>query len=514
MITVEEHAPIKTEQIPDDGIYWLDPEPLIAKHQAEPYPFHALPDVIRSAVEEVRGFVKAPAALVASSAISAISLACQSLVDVKRAEGLQSPSSLFMLTIADSGERKTSADKFFTAPITAWQIEKEKELALEVERYKTEISAWTAQREAIVADIKAATRDKKGSSTGAKKNVSELKDDLLQLEHEMPIEPLIPKLLLGDETPENLAWTLAKKYPSAGVLSNEAGVVFGSHGMGKDSAMRNLALLNTLWDGGELSIGRRTSESFTVRDTRFTMALMVQEQTLREFFTKSGALARGTGFLARFLVAWPESTQGYRLFTDPPDHWPHLNVYQRRITEVLNLPVPMTEAGTLAPTVLELTPEAKQCWVEFHDAIEVELSRNGELYDVRDVAAKTADNAARLAALFQMFEQGIGAISADNFERAEQIATWHLSESRRFFSELALPDDLQDAAKLDWWLFEECGRHKTGKIGKNHVLQHSPIRKKERLDNAIKYLNELNRVQVLNEGKKAMIHLHPALWRC
>ena len=105
-------------------------------------------------------------------------------------------------------------------------------------------------------------------------------------------------------------------------------------------------------------------------------------------------------------------------------------------------------------------------------------------------------------------------ISADNFERAKQIATWHLSESRRFFSELALPDDLQDAAKLDWWLFEECGRRKNGKIGKNHVLQHSPIRKKERLDNAIKYLNELNRVQVLNEGKKAMIHLHPALWRC
>ncbi len=31
----------------------------------------------------------------------------------------------------------------------------------------------------------------------------------------------------------------------------------------------------------------------------------------------SGALARGTGFLARFLVAWPESTQGHRPYSDP-----------------------------------------------------------------------------------------------------------------------------------------------------------------------------------------------------
>ena len=76
--------------------------------------------------------------------------------------------------------------------------------------------------------------------------------------------------------------------------------------------MRNLGLLNILWDGGAHSIGRRTSESFTVRGVRFTMAMQIQEATLRSFFERSEGLARGTGFLARFLVAWPESTQGFR----------------------------------------------------------------------------------------------------------------------------------------------------------------------------------------------------------
>ena len=48
--------------------------------------------------------------------------------------------------------------------------------------------------------------------------------------------------------------------PSGGVISSEAGSVFGSHGMGKESVMRNLAALNQLWGwcnpaGGAQNIG-------------------------------------------------------------------------------------------------------------------------------------------------------------------------------------------------------------------------------------------------------------------
>ena len=57
---------------------WSDPQPLMAKVPPEPYPVDALPDTIRHAVEEVAGFVKAPIPLVASSALSSLSLAIQS----------------------------------------------------------------------------------------------------------------------------------------------------------------------------------------------------------------------------------------------------------------------------------------------------------------------------------------------------------------------------------------------------------------------------------------------------
>ena len=122
----------------------------------------------------------------------------------------------------------------------------------------------------------------------------------------------------------------------------------------------------------------------------------------------------------------------------------------------------MDEDGGLRPAMLPLAPDAKAAWVTFHDAIEGELRNGGELYDVRDVASKTADNAARMAAQFQRVEHGIGdAVGVEVFDRASRIVAWHLNESRRFFGELALPAELADAARLDTWLIEHCRRERT-----------------------------------------------------
>jgi len=482
---------------------WPDPQPLTAKIEPEPYPVDALPDAIRAAVEEVAGFVKAPVPMVASSALAALSLACQAHSDAKRAEKLHGPVGLFLLTIADSGERKSTCDGFFTQAIRCYEEVQAQNAKPILKDYQADIDAWEAKRGGIKEKIRQFAKEQKSTSA--------MESALRALEHAKPEPPRIPRLLYADATPEALAYGLAKQWPTGGVVSAEAGVVFGSHGMGKDSVMRNLGLLNQLWDGASLTIDRRTSESFTVRGARLTVALQVQEPTLREFFTRSGALARGTGFLARFLVAWPESTQGHRPFTEAPANWPHLAAFHRRIAAILNQPAPLDEDGALTPSMLALDPAAKAAWVEYHDAIESELASGGELYDVRDVASKSADNAARLAALFQMFEGAGGAIGVDAFEGASRIAAWHLSEARRFFGELALPAELADAVRLDAWLIEYCQRERTHLVGKSFAMQYGPLRKRDTLDAAIRELAELDRLQVRRDGKRATLAINPAL---
>ena len=480
---------------------WPEPQPLTAKIASEPYPIDALPKAVRAAVEEVSGFVKAPLPLVASSALAALSLACQAHVDAKRAEKLHGPAGLFLLTIADSGERKSTCDGFFTKAIRDYQDAQAESAQPVLKDHLAAAEVWEARRAGIKAKIQQLARDSKPT---ADKEAA-----LRDLEHEQPEPPRIPRLLYTDATPEALSYGLAKHWPSGGVVSAEAGIVFGSHGMGKDSVMRNLGLLNQLWDGTGPSIDRRSTESFTVRGARLTVALQVQEPTLREFFTKSGALARGTGFLARFLVAWPETTQGQRQFTEAPADWPHLEAFHQRIAEILDEPVPIGDDGALSPLLLPLAPDAKQAWVKYHDAIECELSSGGEFYDVRDVASKSADNAVRLAALFQMFGGTGGAIGLEAFEGASKVAAWHLREALRFFGQLALPEELADAVRLDGWIVKNCCE--LGTVGKTYVRQRGPLRDGARLSAALKELEELDRLQLRKNGRRLTIHVNPML---
>ena len=476
---------------------------MTAKTEPEPYPVEALPDTVRAAVEEVAGFVKAPVPMVASSALAALSLAIQAHADAKRAEKLSGPIGLFLLTIADSGERKSTCDGFFTRSIRDYE-EGEAEAAKPlVKNYRAALEAWEAKRGGIKELIRQLAKGGKSTQSA--------ESSLREIEHDKPEEPRVPRLIFADATPEALAFGLAKKWPSGGVVSAEAGIVFGSHGMGGDSVMRNLATLNQLWDGNSLTIDRKSSESFTVRGARLTVALQVQEPTLRAFFEKSGALARGTGFLARFLIAWPVSTQGYRPFTEAPANWPALAAFNRRISEILNQPVPMDDDGALIPPMLPLSPEAKAAWIEYHDAIESELASGGDLYDVRDVASKSADNAARLATLFQIFEGGGGAIGADAFERASCITAWHLSEARRFFGELALPVELADAVRLNNWLVEYCQRERTHFVPTREAQRLGPVRDKSKLTIAIQELEVLDRIRVTHEGRRKTIKVNPAL---
>jgi len=482
---------------------WPEPQSLTAKIEPEPYPADALPDTIRAAVQEVAGFAQAPFALVASSALGALSLACQARADVRRADRLQGPSGLSMLTIAESGERKTTCDGFFVQAIRDHEAEQAELAKPALKQHSAAIAAWAAEREGILSAIKEA--GKKARPT------DKLRADLAELEREKPEPPRVPRLIHGDATPEALTWALAKQWPSGGIVSSEAAAIFGSHAMGRESIMRNLGILNQLWDGTPQSFGRRTSESYTVRGARLTVALQVQEATLRDFLAKSGALARGSGFLARFLIAWPESTQGQRPFKDAPAAWPALAAFNRRIAAILAEPVPMDDDGALTLPVVGFTPEARRDWIAFHDAIEAELSDGGELRDVRDVASKAADNAARLAALFHAFAGDGGAIGTDAFAGAARIVAWHLNEARRFFGELALPAELADAARLDAWLIGQCRRDGAQEVPRREAQRCGPVRDADRLTAALRVLAEHDRAREGTDGKRRPIRVNPAL---
>jgi len=492
-----------SEDIP---LEWPELMSLTASLDAQPYPLEALPTTIREAVDEVHRFVKAPLPLVSSSALAALSLAVQALWDIKRAEKLVGPSGIYLMSIAASGERKSTCDGFFTRSIKEYQTQ-QAEAAKPLQRdYEADMAAWEAVQSGIKTALSAAAK--------AGQDTKGLEQAMRDHERRKPVRPRVPRLIYADATPEALKWCLAKEWPSGGVISSEAGIVFGAHGMGKDSVMRNLGTLNQLWDGGEIATERRSTESFTVKGSRLTIALQVQEPTLRAFFSQTGTLARGTGFLARFLLAWPESTQGTRFFTEAPEHWPHLAAFNSRIESLLAIPVPIDEGGALSPAQLTLSTEAKEAWISFHDQIEGQLRDGGHLYEIRDVASKIADNAVRIAALFHVFETpDSSVVNAAVFNAARQVVAWHLNEAQRFFGELALPPGLAEASRLEAWVVNRCRGYGTGELPIAEVQQFGPsgLREKAAIESAVGALQERGRIQMVKRGKRKFIVVNPAL---
>lgn len=498
---------VATARTPDPEP-WPDPLPLVGESKPLPYPLDALPGAIGAAVREVAVFVQCPVPLPACSALSALSVAGQGLVSVRRGADLEGPASLYLLTVAESGERKSECDRRFTVSLREWEAEQAQLLKPDLETYRANLSAWEQECEAVRASIKQARKN--GEST------EEARTELARLESEKPEPVRVPRVLLESETAENLAWTLRREgWPSAGLLSSEAGVIFGGHAMRRDSQMQNLSLINKLWSGEPYRVGRRTSESFELVGARLTMGLAVQPETVGRFFRDSDGLARGTGFAARFLVAWPETTQGTRFYRDPPEGWPGLTAYHARLRRLLETSLAFNERGELIPQPLDMEPDAFAVWRQFHDDIERELRDGGELAELRDVASKAPENVARVAGLFELFEHGPnGRVAAAHVRAAAAIVTWHLSEARRFFGGLALPKAVANAVKLDAWLLAICRERGAESVTAREVMHRgpNPVRRKAELLAALAELTEAGRARLEDDGRT--IRINPALLRC
>lgn len=78
----------------------------------------------------------------AASATGAVSLVCQNLIDVCRLNTLQGPVSLFLLTLAESGERKTAVDKLLMEPLYQQEM-------LLYSRHKNELTTWKNKERAF-----------------------------------------------------------------------------------------------------------------------------------------------------------------------------------------------------------------------------------------------------------------------------------------------------------------------------------------------------------------------------
>ncbi|QEP42155.1 DUF3987 domain-containing protein [Ectothiorhodospiraceae bacterium BW-2] len=535
----DEQPPIPAEitQIKQQQAHeWPAPGEIGGRWDRGEFPIDALPETIKQAVLDHQKDNRQPLPLIVSSALATVSLAVQGLTDVgrDREKGLSGPVSLFFLTIAESGERKSRADSAFNEAVKNWEKAEIKNRIDDHKRQKSAHEVWQAKTAGIKSDIKKLAGKAATADADAAQKIEDMQQELAALDVSEPkIDPL-PDLFYSEGTAEAIAAHLGEGWPSASVCTAEGGTLIGSRAMSAESAIVFMAMLNVFWDGGSWKPRRKTVSAPPVSGIRLTASIMVQRLIMDKLLE---AGSREIGLLARALITEPVSTMGTRFIKDRPPLAPGdlgfsrsgvLSQFESRIENILKQPLNTNEAGELNLPITWLSHEAWQVWRKYHNDIERELAPMGELALLKDAASKSADNAARIAACLQVFETGNYGndteISADYMERGCVIARWYLNEALVFFGKGFEPEDERNAKLLSQWLVNEApNKSRDGepimvdrKMTLRNILWVGPhsLRNTKTRDAALATLadSEVSHLRLFKIGKQKWLELNPQLF--
>ena len=452
------------------------PEPLRrSPDPAKPYPVDALGELLGGAARSIHRVVQSPLPLACCSVLAAASLAAQSQASV-RIDGRVIPLSLWLLTVADSGERKSATDE----PALSAVREFEREC----------MDAYTAAMVAFSAELHAFELAKKALERSAMKkgaNREGLTRELLAI-GPPPVGPAEPLMIGSEPNLEGLQRMMLRGANSLGIFSSEGGGFFGGHGMNPENVRRNAAGLCRFWDDGT-GDRIRAGDGATKFRGRF-VALFLQLQPVIASQVLSDEILSKQGFLARCLIGWPEGTAGTREYREESlTDDAAMRAYHAAMGRLLRQPRPLREGSRdeLEPRPLTLDEQAKRVWIAIHDSIERDMGPRGALATVKPWASKAAEQILRVAGVLAVIE-GAGRVTAALVERAELIVRWHLSEIVRLQGTATTPREVLAAETVLEW----CWEHNLDTVHTSLLLRNGPpcVRQSEGVRQVFKVLEE------------------------
>jgi hypothetical protein len=408
--------------------------------RGEPFPVHAL-GPLRAAVEAVQDVTQAPVGIAAQSALSVASLAVQGFADVETLGG-NVPCSLFCLTIAESGERKSSCDRLLMRGVREYEQAQAEAYRTAIAEHEVAREIWTGKRKRLM--VEAAGNDK-GKAAGAEADLRALGPE--------PRPPLAPFATAQEPTFEGLLKLFQIGRPALGLFSDEGAGFIGGHAMNSDNKLKTLAGLSQLWNGDTVNRIRSGDGATDYRGRRLAIHLMVQPVAAHPLL--ADPQASGQGFLARFLITEPPSAIGTRLRRDhDPQSDTTLAVFTARLTHILETPMPTGgNPQELTPVPLPLSADAKELLWRFYGAVEASQATGKTLEHVRAYGSKSAEQAARIAGVLTLWaDLNAPEVTPEAMGWGIELAQFYLSEARRLAEAGLVSEETTKAERLRQWL--------------------------------------------------------------
>jgi hypothetical protein len=415
------------------------PKPLRREQPpSEKYPVGALGNILSGAAKGIIDKIQCPDAIAGSSVLAAGSYVAQAHADVILSySGCVRPTSLFMVSVAASGDRKSAADGEAIKPIRT----REKELS---EIYDMEIRDYRRAKRVYDGEIAAAEKLKS-------------RDDVeraLLAAGEEPKAPLIPILTTDEPTVEGLFKLYEKGHRSLGLFSDEGGGLMGGHAFQKENKLKSITSLSSLWDGAPLRRIRAGDGASVLHGCRLAVHLMMQVSA--STLLLADPTAKDQGILSRMLVCQPESLAGSR-FIKPtsPETQPAIDKYNLTLLDLLRRPARYLSGTSngLDPRGLPFSQQAARSMERLVDEIERKLG-DGQPYErIRGFANKIPENIARIASVITIIDNpDASQISQENLARATVLGQFYAAEALRLFEASHVPQEIVEAERLLAWL--------------------------------------------------------------
>ncbi len=226
--------------------------------------------------------------------------------------------SLYLVTVATSGERKSTADRIASRAAEDRQAHLWERHADECRAFEDQQELWKRRRSEAVGE---------GDSAA-----------LGSLRGEQPQEPRRPVLTVEEPTTEALIDAAHRGQPTLGVFTDEGGIFLSGHSWHPERRLKLCGVLSKLWDGTPYTDVRRGRPTVRIDGARVSLHLMMQPAMAQKLLSDDTALEQG--LLSRVLLAAPESTIGSRELADPtPEEEAALNRYRKRIGSLI-IPYP------------------------------------------------------------------------------------------------------------------------------------------------------------------------------
>lgn len=400
----------------------------------KPYPVEAFGEFAQT-VTDVARYTNTSLSLVGSTMLAALSLMSQPLANVKTAK-YRTPLSLFMLTVGETGDGKSTVESILFKPIR----EKEKELQRE---YGDKLAEYEAAQKTYDREVKRLD-GQKGLSR------EEYQEQLTALEATKPMAPVEPFLFTGDANIEGLYRNLRYGLPYIGLFVGDGGRFLGGTAFTKENVVKTISNLSELWSGNALDKMRCGEGASKLHDRRVCSSIMIQPVLAQEMLTD--ALLTGQGFLCRHLFSWPVA-----LPKTPEqieiEQLPSVQSFYRACERLLQIPIRTDEkSGGLLFDDLTPSPEALETYKTFFRFIEANRQTDGKYEPVNGYAKRAAEQALRIAGGLSMgWNPAFRVMDGETMAAGVTLSGWYLDEILRItLDDMTSPEILKAEQLLKW----------------------------------------------------------------